>query len=566
MAWHFARLKLALLLGGLKVGGPQQVIGLVVGTLLALPLTAGGFVLLAALRGAPANAAEAVAVIGFSFLALAWAVLPLLTFAADSALDPAKLVLLPLRPRQLAVGLLVASCVGVPPLATLLALSGGVVGFAPAGPGLVVVAVAVVLEFALCVLAARALTTALSRWLRTRRVRDLTIVVVSLGALALNLGVQVLVRSRPSGLSDLGWLRSLGHALGWLPPGLAARAMATAGRGGSLPVAALELAGAAAAVLLLAWWWYASLRRVLTTAEPSSQPRRSGTAARPTAARPTGAPPRGFPDPSGRGGSPDPSAGLFPRAVRGLLPLDRRGAVAAKDLRYFARHPRLRVLWLTAAVFAVVLPGFLLLSRDGPRELAALGALASLYMLNSSALNQFGPDGPAYWVNVAAGGSSRADLVGKNLALALPGFALVAVVSIALSAVGGGWVYLPVTLCLAAGILGIILGVANYVSIRFPFALSNVSSNVWASQGAGAGCAIGLVQLLAMAVEGALMLPLGILLVVGLVAWPPALAILCPLAVAYGYTLWRLGVGLGTEWLDAHQPELLAALSPRRGG
>lgn len=44
MAWHFARLKLALLLGGLKAGGPQQVIGLVVGTLFALPLTAGGSV------------------------------------------------------------------------------------------------------------------------------------------------------------------------------------------------------------------------------------------------------------------------------------------------------------------------------------------------------------------------------------------------------------------------------------------------------------------------------------------------------------------------------------------
>lgn len=321
--------------------------------------------------------------------------------------------------------------------------------------------------------------------------------------------------------------------------------MATAARGGSLQVAALELAGAAAAVLLLAWWWYASLRRVLTTVEPSGRPQQVGNAARST------------------WGSPDPSAGLFPRAVRGL-PLDRRGAVAAKDLRYFARHPRLRVLWLTAAVFAVVLPGFLLLSHDGPRKLAALGALASLYMLNSSALNQFGPDGPAYWVNVVAGGSSRADLVGKNLALALPGFALVAVVSIALSAAGGGWLYLPVTLCLAAGILGIILGVANYVSIRFPFALSNVSTNVWASQGTGVGCAIGLVQLLAMAIEGALMLPLGILLVVGLAAWSPALAILCPVAVAYGYTLWRLGVGLGTEWLDAHQPELLAALSPRR--
>ena len=146
--------------------------------------------------------------------------------------------------------------------------------------------------------------------------------------------------------------------------------------------------------------------------------------------------------------------------MRRLLPLDRRGAVAAKDLRYFARHPRLRVLWLTSGLLAIILPGLLLLSHDGPRELAALGALASLYTINLGALNQFGPDGAAYWVSVAAGGGSRADLVGKNLALALPGFALVSVVSVALSAVGGGWVYLPVTLCLAAGILGIILGVA----------------------------------------------------------------------------------------------------------
>jgi ABC-2 type transport system permease protein len=536
MAWHFARLKLALLLGGLKVGGWQQVTGLVVGVLFALPLTAGGFISLAALRAAPADVAEAVAVVGFVLLALAWALLPLLTFTADSALDPAKLALLPLRPRQLAVGLFVASCVGVPPLATMAALSGAVAGFAPAGPGVVVVVLAVALEFALCVLLARALTTALSRWLRSRRVRDLTIVVISLGALTLNLGIQVLVRStRPSRLADLDWLRSLGRALGWLPPGLAARAMAAAGRGGRLPVALLELAAAAATVLLLAWWWHASLRRVLTTVEQSGQPRRARNA-----------------------------AGLFPRAARRLLPLDRRGAMAAKDLRYFARHPRLRVLWLTAGLFAVVLPGFLLLSSHGPRELASLGALASLYMLNSGALNQFGADGPAYWVNVAAGGPSRDDLVGKNLALALPGFALVAVVSVALAAAGGGWRYLPVTLCLAVGILGIMLGVADYVSIRFPFTLSNVSTNVWASDGAGAGCAVGLVQLLAMAIEGALMLPLAVLLVVGLVAWGPALAILCPVAVVYGWVLWRLGVGLGAEWLDAHQPELLAALGPRR--
>src|SRR6266540_1519296 len=278
-------------------------------------VAAGGFVALAALRAVPSDVAEAVAVVGFVFLALAWALLPLLTFAADSALDPAKLVLLPLRPRQLATGLFVASCVGLPPLATLAALSGAVVGFGPAGPGLVVVVLAVVLEFALCVLAARALTTALSRWLRSRRVRDLAIVVVSLGALTLNLGVQVLVRStRPSRLADLDWLRSLGRALGWLPPGLAARAMATAGRGGRR--------GAAA--------------RLVVVREPASRPHHRG-ALRRSAAGQQG---RGGPVPAPH----PPAAAAGPPRCRGrqgpaLLRQASQAAGAVADRRAVRRHP-----------------------------------------------------------------------------------------------------------------------------------------------------------------------------------------------------------------------------------
>lgn len=538
MARHFARLKLTLLRNGLRVGGWQQVVGLVVSVLFALPLAAGGFVALAALRAASAEVAETVAVLAFVFLFLAWAVLPLLTFAADSSLDPARLALLPLRPRQLATGLFVASCIGVAPLATLAALAGAVVGFAPAGPGLLVVVVAVLLEFALCVLIARALTTALSRWLRSRRVRDLAIVVASLGALGLNLTFQLVVRvAHPARIADLGWLRSLAGTLGWLPPGLAARAMAEAKAGG-LGVVVLELLGAAGTVLLLAWWWYASLQRVLTTVEAAGRPQRVSGA----------------------------EVGLFPRALRRLLPLDQRGAMAAKDLRYFARHPRLRVLWVTAALFSIVLPAFLLLTRNGPREGAALGALAGLYMLNSSALNQFGPDGPAYWTNVASARDPRGDLVGKNLAFALPGFALVAVVATLLAAVGGGWVYLPATLCLAVGALGVLLGVADFVSVRFPFPVSTVSSNLWASPGAGAGCLVGLVQLLALMVEGAVLAPLAILAAVGIAWWRPALALVCLVAPPYGYVFWRLGVRVGAEWLQDHQPELLAALSPRRAG
>ncbi|HZD38977.1 MAG TPA: hypothetical protein VE664_10080, partial [Actinomycetes bacterium] len=238
----------------------------------------------------------------------------------------------------------------------------------------------------------------------------------------------------------------------------------------------------------------------------------------------------------------------------------------AKDLRYFARHPRLRVVWVMATIFTVVLPAFLLLTGNGPRQSAALGALAGLYMLNSAALNQFGPDGAAYWTNVASGSGVHGDLVGKNLAFALPGFALVAVVATLLAAIGGGWAYLPVTLCLAAGALGVLLGVADYVSVRFPFPVPTVSTNLWATAGAGTGCLVGLVQLLAMVVEGAAMAPFGILLAIGVAWWRPALVILCLIAPPYGYLFWWLGVRVGGEWLERHQPELLAALAPRRAG
>jgi hypothetical protein len=72
------------------------------------------------------------------------------------------------------------------------------------------------------------------------------------------------------------------------------------------------------------------------------------------------------------------------------------------------------------------------------------------------------------------------------------------------------------------------------------------------------------VQMVAFAVQGVLVAPLAALVVAGLVAWPPALVLACPLAIGYGLFLWRVGLGLGAGWLGGHQPELLAALSPRR--
>jgi ABC-2 type transport system permease protein len=533
LAGHLVRLKLALLRNGLRRSEWQQQVGLVLGALGGLPLAAGGFLLLALVPRAEPRFGLLLVEAVFLGLFLGWLLFPLLSFGGDASLDPARLALLPLRPGELMAGLFLAGCVGIAPVCTLAALAGGVVGFAPLGPGLVLAVAAVLVQFALCVVGSRALLTALSRQLRSRKARDLGILLVSLAGLSVSLAVQVGARmaERWERL-DVEALRPLGRAVGWLPPGLAARALVDAGRG-RLLAATVELLAAAVVVLLLGWWWWRSLDRVLTTAEPPARARSR------------------------------PAAGLFPRAARPFLRADRRGAVAAKELRYLARHPRLRVAWLTSGLLALALVVAAALSGwDHPA--LVLVALVVVFMLSQNSLNQFGWDGPAYWANVVSGVDPRDDLAGRNLAAMLAGLGATAVLAVALAAVTGGWLYVPVALCVAAGVIAVVLGVCDVVSVRFPYPVPEVTSNLWAVQGTGQGCLVGLMQMVAFTVEGVLLLPLFTLVGVGVLVWRPLLAVACPVAVLYGLVVWRVGLGMGARWLRDHQPELLAQLSARR--
>jgi ABC-2 type transport system permease protein len=533
LAGHFVRLKLALLRNGLRRSQWQQQVGLLLGALGGLPLAGAGFLLLALVPRAEPRFGLLLAEAVFLALFLGWLLLPLLSFGGDGSLDPARLVLLPLRPGQLMGGLFLAGCVGIAPLCTLVALAGGVVGFAPLGPGLPLAVGAVLVQFALCLVGSRALLTVLSRQLRSRRARDLGIVLVSLTGVAVSLAVQVGARMAARfERVDVEALRPLGRVVGWLPPGLAARALVDAGRG-RLLAAAAELLAAVVVVLLLGWWWWRSLDHVLVTAEPPARVRSR------------------------------PAAGLVPRLARPLLPADRRGAVAAKELRYMARHPRLRVAWLTSGLLCVALVVVVGLN-DWNHPALVLVALAVAFLVSQNSLNQFGWDGPAYWTNAVSGADPRGDLAGRNLAAMLAGLATTAVLAVALAAVTGGWLYVPVALCVSAGVLAVALGVADVVSVRFPYPVPEVTSNLWAVQGTGQGCLVGLVQMVAFAVEGALLLPLLALVGIGVLAWRPALAIACPTAVLYGLAVWRVGLGIGARWLRGHQPELLAELDPRR--
>jgi ABC-2 type transport system permease protein len=165
---------------------------------------------------------------------------------------------------------------------------------------------------------------------------------------------------------------------------------------------------------------------------------------------------------------------------------------------------------------------------------------------------------------VVAGADPRGDLTGRNLASMLTGTVATTALAVVLAAVTGGWLYVPVALCLGVGVLALSLGVADVVSVRFAYPLPDDASNLWAVQGTGQGCLVGVVQMVAFAAQGILLLPVLALVVVGLVLWPPALVLVCPVAVVYGAWLWRVGLGLGAAWLTDHQPELLTALSARR--
>jgi ABC-2 type transport system permease protein len=526
---HFALLKLTLVRNGFRLGW-QQVVGLVTAVLVALPLSLASAALLAVVPRTRPALGEALLVALFLLLVICWVAGPLVAFGTDETLDPSRLALLPLRPRQLMPGLLAASSLGVTPVATLIVLAGAVAGFAPLGPGLPLVVAAALAQFLLCMVASRAVTTALSTVLRSRRARDLSIVLFSLVLLGVGLG----------GPLFSGLLRALSHGEGrtvlalarWLPPGLAAGAMIDAAKG-RLAAATAELAATGAIVAALAWAWLAAMRRLATTVEP-----RPGAGERP--------------------------GDLFPR-LAGFLPRSRVGVVAAKELRYAVREPRLRVSWIFAWLFALVLPSAVALAGPLRRPELVLVVPTLVWLTNVNTLNQFGFDGRAYWMHVAVPDDPKADLLGKNLAAALLTFPLVLVDGLALAALTGGWAYLPVALGVGAGLLATMLGVGNYASVRVPQPLPEMTGNLWALSNTGQGATTALVQLAAFSVQSVMITPVIALVLVGLFVWPPALIAAPLLGIGYGLILWQAGLRLGAEWLAGHQPELLGALNPRRG-
>ena len=151
-------------------------VGFVLSTICAA-LVAGGVCYLLSILGSGIAAADLTTVV-FCMFGLAWLILPLVVFGLDSTLDPATLALYPLRTRPLAVGLLAASATGAWPAATLIGLLGVTIGLARGVLGVLIALLAVLLQVLFCITLARFVTTGLAGMLRSRRGKDLAVLLI----------------------------------------------------------------------------------------------------------------------------------------------------------------------------------------------------------------------------------------------------------------------------------------------------------------------------------------------------------------------------------------------------
>jgi ABC-2 type transport system permease protein len=521
MARHFLRLKLTLLRNGLRSNW-QRKLGI------GFSAFAWFWLVVASLGVLLASRSQGLVVpLVFDSFFLGWLFLPLLGMGTDETLDPSRLALLPLEGPALMRGLLTASLVGLGPIATLVALSGALIRARPGVAGSLVIGAAVAVELLLCVVGSRAMTTLFSGVLRSRRGRDLLVFVVAVAGIVPALAGQIVPRLLVSPNHKTITLGPAGHALSWLPSGWLAQAILQA-RAGRLPVAVAELAAGVAAVAAALWVWSRALQRALTTSEPASAKQ-------------------------GRKGP-----GLFSPPLS-FLPRTRTGAMAAKEMRYMWRDPRRRASLLSVVILLAFPAAGILMGRTHARQLVLLGGAGAL-ALCLQAVNQFGLDGPAFWMNVAAGGDPAADLRGKNLAIAVLGAVLVAVEALGLAVLSGGWAYLPAAVFLGAAAMGVALGVANQASVLAPYPVTDTTTNLW---GNNAGCLTALTGLLAMAVTGLLLGPVVAAVAVSLAAWRPGLIVVAAAAALYGYFLWRLGCRLAATRLRNRQIEVLQAVSAR---
>jgi len=521
----FVRLRFRILANGLR-GQGSRVALFVLGAVIGVGLGVGGWFVFAVPGLADSERAAGILLpLGGGALVLGWLFLPLVFFGVDETLDPARFALLPLRRRTLISGLFAASLTGIPAIATLVATLGMVETTRRLG-GLgasTVAFVGVVLGVLLCSALSRAVTSAFSTSLRSRRGRDLATIAFAL--VAALLGPLQLAALAGAEHADWDRVADVAAVVAWTPFGApyTVGLDVAEGRAWAVPIKLLLVVAAIAGLL---WWWSSTLERAMVGAAGSS--RRLPTLD-------TGLP--------------------VARLLFRWLPRNRFGALVARDVRYWWRETRRRATLITFSVVGIFLPVMLALSGTGASAtLLFVGAVAAINLAN-----QFGFEGSAYAANVAAGVPGRVEVRSRAAGFSVYVIPLLLVIAVVVGFVSGSPASIPSSFGTLIATYGVGLGIILPTSVRAAYALPD-STNPFAMS-SGGGLAKGLLTF--AAILGAIIATLPVQLAAYLLGDVWLWAGL-PVAVAYGTAAYLLGSRLAGDLVDRRMPELLAAVSPHR--
>lgn len=438
-----------------------------------------------------------------------WLFAPVLTGGGDETLRPEHFALLPLPPRQLAAGLLGAAFVGVPAVVTAVAFCGFFLH--AEGAHVLVALVAVPLQLVFVVLLSRVTIAGLGAVLRSRRGRDLGVLLAAAVGMSGFL-VQLLVRAFGPALAS-GDSPVLSAVLRWSPSGWGTVAVTA-----SWPVAiACLVALAAVNVGLLALWSVLLVRRATQVTSVASAVRG--------------------------------------RRFGGRSPF---GAVVGKELRTWARDVRRRVALLSTLVVGTITSVGPLLSGDGGPS-----PFGGVYLVAFGALmagNLYGMDGSAMWHTLVVPGAERVDVRGRQVAWLMIVAPVTLLLAILLPAVSDPDTY-PWVLGLAPALLGGGGGLVVVLSVYTAYPMPDRKASPFAT-GGGAGFGRGLLQVGITLLLAVVALPVVAVVLVGSAVGVPAVSWLAvPVGIAVGVLVFWWWGGIAIQRLVTRGPELLAKVA-----
>jgi ABC-2 type transport system permease protein len=457
---------------------------------------------------------------------LVWVTLPVIIFPLDENLDPQQLATLPVSPNQMVIGLAAASMVApstVVPLALLIGNAAAI------GQGWWMIIPASLVFLALLAVGGQLFSAAISAILRTRRGRDIATFFI-LGLAAGSFFAYRAVSETVAELGLAGAVLDKPIAQWWalIPPVAAQKAIIDAAAG-QVTGALVALLAATGGLVVMALAWRRLLGWLLSTPVQQSKP----------AAR------------ARRGGMTIGPWGVIPTLAR-------------KELRFYIRDPRQRLVWTGTVIFVGLAVGGAVMNTTGFFDLRdkawapLIAPVLVLFVGLPIALNLFGWERNAASYLFVLPAKPHQILLGKNLAVATALVIETAVLTFGLAFFTGqwGWVWLVPALTLAA--IGCQLAVGNMVSVLTPLRLPREGTDVFA-QSTEQGCLAIVSQTASFFAIGLLLVPpasIAVLTVEFGQALAPWVAIVA--GIVWGAALYSISLFLSSRLLRRRMPEVLA--------